>query len=377
MLASTMFVAAGAFAQGPPAQSTMSNSLAITLVIVIAALALAIGLLANVVIGAAQVNLDRHKEAKQKQAGGTGSVFTILALCLLSTTLFAQDTAAAAPVAQTASNYSGLSATTFYMLVSIIVLELIVLVALVAQLKSLLAKDKPLAIAAEDEILPIAKASWWKNLWAKANSFRPIHEEHNYTLDHNYDGIQELDNSLPKWWLYGFYACIIFSFVYIYRFHISHSGPSSEQEYITEVAKADAAKEEYLKKGANKVDENTVVLITDAAALAEGKKLFTSNCAACHGPEGGGIVGPNLTDDYWLHKGGVKDIFKTIKYGVAEKGMKSWKDDFSPVQIAQITSYIKSIHGTKPANPKEPQGEIFTEENSATAPADTTKLAAK
>lgn len=368
------FASTVTFAQAP-ATSSMNNSLAVTLLVVIVALALAIGLLANVVLGAARINVERFKEAKQKEANVAAKMVTMIAFCLLSSAVFAGETAAA-PVAETVTSYSGLSATTFYILVSIITLELIVLVVLVTQLKALLAKDKPLetaviAIPAE------ASVPSWKKWWSKANSFRPIHEEHNYTLDHNYDGIQELDNNLPKWWLYGFYVCILFAIIYIYRFHVSHTGLSSEQEYATAVMKADIEKEEYLKKSANKVDENTVTLITDASALAEGKKLFTSTCAACHGPEAGGVVGPNLTDDYWLHKGGVKDIFKTIKYGVPEKGMKSWKDDLSPTQIAQLASFIKSIRGTKPANPKEPQGDLYKDDNGAGASADSTKLAAK
>ena len=135
------------------------------------------------------------------------------------------------------------------------------------------------------------------------------------------------------------------------------------------MARAELEKEEYLKLAASKVDENTVTLITDAGALAEGKKLFGASCAPCHGADGQGVVGPNLTDNYWLHNGSVQDVFKVIKYGVPEKGMKSWKDDFSPVQIANITSYIKSLHGTNPANPKEPQGELYNEN---TASSDTT-----
>ena len=161
----------------------------------------------------------------------------------------------------------------------------------------------------------------------------------------------------------------------MYRYEVVHSAPSTHQEYDIAMAMAEIEKEQYLKLAANKVDENTVILITDAAALAEGKKLFGSSCAPCHGVDGQGVVGPNLTDDYWLHNGGVKDVFKIIKYGVPEKGMKSWKDDFSPVQIAHITSYIKSLHGTKPANPKEPQGDMYNEEDTASTDSVQNKIA--
>src|SRR6201989_3534353 len=108
---------------------------------------------------------------------------------------------------------------------------------------------------------------------------------------------------------------IVFACIYLYRKHVSHSAPSSEQEYLAAVAQADEEKAEYLKKAANKVDENTVALLTDATSIDAGKKILSSTCAPCHGPEGQGVVGPNLTDDYWLHGGGIKDVFKTIKYG--------------------------------------------------------------
>jgi cytochrome c oxidase cbb3-type subunit 3 len=131
-------------------------------------------------------------------------------------------------------------------------------------------------------------------------------------------------------------------------------------------------KEAYLKKAANKVDETTVTYLSDAASLEAGKKVFTTVCAACHMPDGGGNVGPNLTDTYWLHGGSIKDIFKTLKYGWPEKGMKSWKDDYSPQQLAQIASYVKSLQGTHPAKAKEPQGTIYDEK----AVTDTAKTAA-
>jgi cytochrome c oxidase cbb3-type subunit 3 len=176
-----------------------------------------------------------------------------------------------------------------------------------------------------------------------------------------------LDNRLPPWWLYGFYISIFFAVIYIWRYHVSHTAPLSVEELQIAMVKADEQKAEYLKKSANNVDENTVKVLTDAGDISGGAKVFTQNCAACHGKAGEGIVGPNLTDDYWLHGGSIKDVFKTIKYGWPEKGMRSWKDDLSPVQIAQVSSYIKSIHGSNPPNAKAQQGELYKEEgNEAT-----------
>ena len=140
--------------------------------------------------------------------------------------------------------------------------------------------------------------------------------------------------------------------VYLWRYQVGKSAPLQLEELAIAQAKAAEEKAAYLANAANNIDENNVKLLTDAADIADGKKAFITSCAPCHGPEAQGVVGPNLTDAYWLHGGAVKDIFSTIKYGVPEKGMKSWKEDFSPKQLAQLTAYIKSIQGTKTVNRK-------------------------
>jgi cytochrome c oxidase cbb3-type subunit 3 len=228
----------------------------------------------------------------------------------------------------------------------------------------LLAKKR--AAVAEAEAAPVIarEKKGLKELWTRMN-FRPIEEEAALELHHDYDGIRELDNRLPPWWIYGFYVTIIFAGVYLWRYHVAYSAPSSTEEFQIAMKEAEVEKAAYLKKSANNVDENTVTLSSDPAIIESGKKTFIASCAACHGPEGQGTVGPNLTDEYWLHGGSVSSIFKSIKYGWPEKGMKSWKDDFSPVQISQLTSFIKSLQGSKPANGKEPQGTIDNEPSSA------------
>ncbi len=352
----------GAFAAGPPVPSEMSNTLAQMLVVIIAALLLVIVLLANVLVGAAEIYTQRFKEAKKSGASGEGvKALTVLVCCLIGSSVFAADApAAAAPVVSSAVEYGGLSATSFYTLISVIGLEVIIILGLLYNLRRILAKEV-MATGIEAEAKHAKSfdlGKWW---WEKVNSMRPVHEEANIDLGHDYDGIRELDNRLPPWWLYGFYLCIIFAVVYLYRFHVAHSAPLSKEEYTISMNEAAAAKEEYLKKAANKVDETNVTYLTDAASLDAGKKIFTTICMACHLADGGGSVGPNLTDQYWIHGGGIKDIFKTIKYGWPEKGMKSWKDDYSPVQIAQLASFVKSLQGTKPAKAKEPQGVIYEE----------------
>lgn len=195
----------------------------------------------------------------------------------------------------------------------------------------------------------------------------PLDREHEVMTDHEYDGIRELDNNLPPWWVYGFYLTIIFAVVYIAYFHI-YDGKLSAEEYKVEMAEGEAAKEAYMTKMAFSVDENSVILVSDASKLKEGQDIYKQNCAACHGPDGQGGVGPNLTDDYWLHGGSINDVFKVIKYGVPEKGMIAWQAQFSPPQMQNIASYILTLVGTNPPNQKEAQGELFTP---AASPSDT------
>jgi cytochrome c oxidase cbb3-type subunit III len=222
---------------------------------------------------------------------------------------------------------------------------------------------------------PISLKKWWSvvdsKLFTKAV---PVEKEEDILLDHDYDGIKELDNSLPPWWKYGFYLTVILAVIYLLRFHVFKTGPTPEEEYRTEMSMAAAQLEEYRKQSNDNVDEKTVTM-ADATGIAEGKKIYGQSCFPCHGANGEGGVGPNLTDDYWLHGGSINDVFKTIKYGVPDKGMQAWEKTFSPSQIKNLTSFIKSIKGTKPANAKAPQGDLFNEtaiaDKAVTAPGST------
>ncbi len=344
-------------AAGPPPVSSLENPLAVTLLIIIAVLALIIILLAWVVNGAADVFITRYRKSKE----GIAAVL-ILALVLLSNGASAQEAAAAASSGQ----IGGMDSLAFYFLTGVIAIELIAILYLLYNLRLLIRAELAQAGTKKQGAASARpKESWW----SKFNKFKPVEQEADIDLGHDYDGIRELDNRLPPWWLYGFYLCIIFAAIYLWRFHVSHSGPSSIEEYNHQMAIAEKQKEDYLKKAANNIDENSVAMM-DAAAIAAGQALFITNCSACHGKAGEGSVGPNLTDDYWLHGGSINAIFKTIKYGVPEKGMRSWQEDFSPVKIAQISSFIKSLHGTNPPNAKEKQGELYTDSPAA---ADSTK----
>jgi len=248
-----------------------------------------------------------------------------------------------------------LSDTSFYILASVISLEILIIISLLYTLRVLLGIERKKKVAAPGK--PVIH--WLEKL----NKTRTLDaaSEMEEDMGHDYDGIRELNNPTPPWWRWGFYFSIVFAVVYVWRFQIAHSAPSQVEELAIAEAAAAEAKAEYLKNAANNIDENSVTLLTGADDIASGQKIFSTSCAPCHGPQAQGVVGPNLTDDYWLHGGQVKNVFTTIKYGVPEKGMKSWKDDFSPKQLAQLTSYIKSIRGSNPPNPKEPQGTLEKE----------------
>ena len=359
-----VFTVQPAFAGGPPAPSIFNNPLAIMLLILMLLLLLVIGILANIVIGAADITL---KKRMSEKAGGA-STLLLLILLIVSPLLIAQNTTDA--VQKTTRVIGGMDASTFYVMITVLFLELAIILALLLNIKILLRKDKIKLVTTAAKAIAEGKKANQLSWWDKANKLRPISEESELDLGHEYDGIRELNNRLPPWWLYGFYATIVFAIIYLWRFEVSHNGPSSKQEYETAVARAEIKVMDYLKKKGDLVDENTVTLLTSADDIAAGKALFTdpSKCPACHTAEGGGnAVGPNLTDDYWVYGGSIKDIFKTIKYGTS-KGMRSWKDDLSAKQMAQLASYVKSLRGTKPPNPKEPQGELYKEETVPAAP---------
>lgn len=204
--------------------------------------------------------------------------------------------------------------------------------------------------------------SWWSKFLKTATKTVPVAEESEIIMSHNYDGIRELDNKLPPWWLWLFYVSIIFSIVYWFAFHVTGSAPSIHEEYKTEMETAQAAVAAFVARQADNVDENSVVQLTDPNELSLGESIFTTNCATCHGKLGEGLAGPNLTDDYWLHGGGIKDVFKTIKYGVPGKAMVSWKDLLRSSDIQRVASYILTLKGTNPPNPKAPEGDLWKPE---------------
>ena len=209
----------------------------------------------------------------------------------------------------------------------------------------------------EIENINTDKTVWFKNYVRQVlESNKPYHAKADYIGL----SIKELDNNLPPWWVWLGYATIVFAIVYSTYYWWTGTGLTQEEEWAQEMAYAKTQKEAAAKELASKFDETNVKIVTDAKSIAEGKDIFAKNCVACHLADGGGSVGPNLTDKYWIHGGSPTDIYTVIKEGVLEKGMLSWKDKFSPYQIQNIVSYIETeLQGSTPANPKAPQGEEY------------------
>lgn len=202
-----------------------------------------------------------------------------------------------------------------------------------------------------------------ENLMQAMTKGKAVEEEHEIELDHNYDGIRELDNKLPPWWVYSFYLTIIFAVVYLARFHVFNDY-DQEEEYLTEVAQAEAEIEAWKETAKDFVNAENVVMLEDMARIENGKQIYVQNCVACHKIDGGGGIGPNLADEHWILGGGIKNVFNTISEGGRSgKGMVAWKNSLSPSEMQEVASYVMTFQGIEPADPKEPQGEVWTPEN--------------
>lgn len=179
-------------------------------------------------------------------------------------------------------------------------------------------------------------------------------------LDHEADGIRELDNQLPRWWLWLFILTIAFSAVYLLYYHVLDAGDLMVAEYEKEMHAGEARKSAALARfetGLGQLQPSN-----DAAVLDTGQRLFSNLCAPCHRPDGGGLVGPNLTDDYWIHGAAFADNLRVIWHGVPEKGMVSWKTLLKPADVLAVASYIYTLRGTSPPNPKPPENMAPAEE---------------
>lgn len=182
----------------------------------------------------------------------------------------------------------------------------------------------------------------------------PIEEESKIMLDHEYDGIRELDNNLPPWWVWGFVATVVFAIVYMMDYHVLGISDLQLKEYEKDVKKSEREVKAYLAKMAMNVDENTATLLTGSSDMAAGKSIFQANCVTCHNPKGEGNIGPNLTDKQWIYGFDIKDLFRTIKTGTPN-GMPEHNSKLNPVQIQQVGSFILQLPET---SGKEAEGTI-------------------
>ncbi|WP_396209089.1 cbb3-type cytochrome c oxidase N-terminal domain-containing protein [Flavobacterium sp.] len=231
----------------------------------------------------------------------------------------------------------------------------------------------------EAQSVPFTESKFYQGLVEKLTRSKGIEQEKDVLLDHDYDGIKELDNVLPPWWVGLFYACVVFAIVYLVRFHVI-GDYTQDEEFVTEMVEQDKAVEEYLKTAPDQMNKDKVTLLTDAGALAEGKKIFETNCVACHRADAGGAIGPNLTDENWILGGGIKNVFNTLMEGGRPgKGMVAWKESIKPTELQKVASYVLSLQGSNPKEPKptEPEAKLWVEEGvvkvEATA-VDSTKL---
>ncbi len=266
-------------------------------------------------------------------------------------------------------------------LVSAFVLVVVILVVFVAvyiyKILNMLTAQAEKEKAAKLGVAYKPKPTWLQNFYQTVNASIPVEQEKAIELEHSYDGIKELDNHLPPWWKWLFYGTIGWSVIYIFVFHISNTLPLQLDEYLAEVELADEqARKLKASQPVQEIDENALAFTLDSVSfITNGKTVFAdNNCGSCHRADGGGnSIGPNLTDEFWLHGGHIKAVLATVKNGVVEKGMPAWGKALSPQQVRDLTFYILSLQGSKPENAKKPQGEIYNEVSVAT---DTTKAQA-
>lgn len=262
--------------------------------------------------------------------------------------------------AQGQANYNSL-------LIAVIVVGVIAIIVLFVsfytlQILNILMRTEAERKAREAGEEPEEVLTFWQRFLKVANKRVEMEKEESIVLDHNYDGIRELDNHLPPWWKYLFYLTIVFAFFYFIFHHVTDTLPLQEEEYEIEIAEAAAMAEIRLaNQPEDAFKEADLVQTDDPAILASGQKIFVQQCAVCHKEDGGGNIGPNLTDNYWIHGGDIKNVYTTIKVGVPDKGMISWEAMLSPTQMRDVSNYVLSLKGTNPPGAKAPQGELVEE----------------
>lgn len=297
---------------------------------------------------------------------------------LLSQNSFAQEAAPAKSFSGDLLNDPLMPLYAISAMVVIVMIIALVVASYLLRVLNILIDQNEKEKAAKAGVVYVKRATWWDELTQKLNASVPVAQEKDIDMGHSFDGIRELDNHLPPWWKWLFYATIAWSVVYLVLYHVTESMPLSESEYQQEIVLAEeqAAKLRASQPG-EVIDENTLTYTADAAIIEKGKAVFAANnCGTCHRNDGGGnSIGPNITDQYWIHGGGIKNVFLTIKNGAVEKGMPAWGKAMSIQSVRDVTFYVMSLGGTNPADAKAPQGELYKAEEPKIV-ADSTKAQA-
>ena len=283
-----------------------------------------------------------------------------LFILLLPLGAFAQDAVPAKTFWDDPINHPMAPFYALMVLVGVVTLLVFVVAIMLLQVLNTFVEKAAQEKAAALGIRYVKEPSWWTKLDRKLTNAVPMEKEATVMLDHNYDGIRELDNHLPPWWKWLFYGTIVWGIIYFVVYHVTDNAPLQEQEYENEVAMADAQlKKLRAAQPVASIDEEALAYTNDATLISKGLAIYKSNCASCHKDNGEGGIGPNLTDEYWLHGGSIKNIYSTVKNGVPDKGMISWSSILKPEEMRDVSFFIMSIRGTTPANPKAPQGVIW------------------
>lgn len=303
---------------------------------------------------------------KSKGSGDAAKVMAFLAMMSSGSMM------AATPKMAMVGLFDQFSSTMWFLLAFDLFLAIVIIAQLIVfrkLIEALKQKDAPEQTELVEEEVAVAQESlFMKKVMSVLTKSVPVEQEEEVLTDHEYDGIKELDNVLPPWWVAMFYATIVFAFVYLVHYHVLGTGDLQIAEYEASVVKAEEEIAAYMAIAGEQVDENTVTLVADASRLSNGEKIYFQHCVTCHGEEGQGGVGPNFADEYWIHGGSINDVFATVKYGVPAKGMISWRAQLSPKDMQDVSSFIFTFQGTNPSNQKASEGELYVPKEASEEP---------
>jgi cytochrome c oxidase cbb3-type subunit 3 len=297
------------------------------------------------------INTSIKNLAEAKSLWKSKKAASLVLLLLTSTFAFGQEEAAeATPFILSDQAFWGMAAANaFLMFFALLQLRLL---RMVTKKVAGIVEEEPTYINEEE------RESSFSRFWKWINDLRDQEHEKDLLLNHDYDGIKELDNNLPPWWTWTFYLSIVFGIIYLMHFHVLKTGDLPHAELAIAIEEGEQAVADFKARANLNVDETNVKYILEDARLAAGSSIYVTHCKVCHGAGGEGGVGPNLTDNYWIHGGSIGEVFSTIKYGVPAKGMQAWKSNLTAVQIQNVSTFILSMQGTNPPNPKAPQGDL-------------------